>query len=148
MGKLDRGLEIFKRVLFRFDEVLHIIVAILLIVLVLCMVFYTVTHFKAYSPKMVLVVIDDIMLMLIILELLWPVLRFLRKEPFSLGPFIYVGIISGVRRILYIEAEASIEHAKDYYHLLEIGVSVGVVLLLAITLLLYRKSMKNLLPDD
>ncbi len=143
MDWMDRVLGAVKRVLFRFDEILHVIVALLLIALVLCMAFYTITHFKVYSPVMVLKVIDDIMLMLIILELLWPVLRFLRKEPFSLGPFIYVGIISGVRRILSIEAKASIEHMQGYYHLIEIGVSVGVVLILAITLLLYQKSRKD-----
>jgi uncharacterized membrane protein (DUF373 family) len=143
MDWLDRMLGGIKRVLFRFDEILHVIVALLLIALVLCMAFYTITHFNVYSPVMVLKVIDDIMLMLIILELLWPVLRFLRKEPFSLGPFIYVGIISGVRRILSIEAKASIEHIQDSYHLIEIGVSVGVVLVLAVTLLLYQKSRKD-----
>lgn len=88
MRKLDQTLEATKRLLFRLDEILHIVVAILLIALVFSMAFYTVTHFKVYSPKMVLKVIDDIMLMLIILELLWPVLRFLRRKAFSLSPFI------------------------------------------------------------
>ncbi len=149
MKRFEAWLKSFMKILFRFDIILHIIVAILLIALVLSMVFYTVTHFKVYSPKMVLEVINDVMLMLIILELLWPVLRFLRKEPFSLGPFIYVGIISGIRRILTIEAAESIEHSKDFFHLAEIGVSVGVVLVLAITLFLYEKSRKvNPLKDE
>lgn len=148
MNRFERWMQSFLRVLFRFDIILHILVAILLIALVLSMAFYTVTHFRVYSPKMVLSVIDDVMLMLIILELLWPVLRFLRKEPFSLSPFIYVGIISGVRRILSIEAAASIEHARDYYQLAEIGVSVGVVLILAITLVLYERSRKDSAFED
>lgn len=143
MDKIDRMLVTFKRLLFKLDEILHIIVAILLIALVFCIAFYTVTHFVVYSPKMVLKIVDDIMLMLIILELLWPVLRFLRKEKFSLSPFIYVGIISGVRRILTIEARASIEHLQSYYLLAEIGVSVGVVLILGVTLLLYKRAEKG-----
>jgi len=147
MDKIDQVLLKFKRLLFKLDEILHIIVAILLIALVFSIAFYTVTHFVVYSPKMVLKIVDDIMLMLIILELLWPVLRFLRKEKFSLSPFIYVGIISGVRRILTIEARASIEHLQSYYHLAEIGVSVGVVLILGVTLLLYRKGENSGTPD-
>lgn len=70
MSKLSHVLETVKHFLFRLDEVLHVVVAILLIALVFSMAFYTVTHFKVYSPEMVLKVIDDIILMLIILELL------------------------------------------------------------------------------
>jgi len=147
MDKIDQVLSKFKRLLFKLDEILHIIVAILLIALVFSIAFYTVTHFVVYSPKMVLKIVDDIMLMLIILELLWPVLRFLRKERFSLSPFIYVGIISGIRRILTIEARASVEHLQGYYDLAEIGVSVGVVLILGVTLLLYRKAENSGTPD-
>ncbi len=148
MSKLSHVLEAVKHLLFRLDEILHIVVAILLIALVFSMAFYTVTHFKVCSPETVLKVIDDIMLMLIILELLWPVLKFLRKENFSLSPFIYVGIISGVRRILTIEARASIEHLEGYYHFVEIGVSVGVILILGVTLLLYESTRRGKLDDE
>ncbi len=137
---MNRFIGVLKKVLHRLDEILHIVIAFLLVALVCCMAFYTVTHFKAFTPEAVLTIIDDIMLMLIILELLWPVLKFLRRERFSLSPFIYVGIISGVRRILTIEAKASISHHQGYYSLIEIGVSVGVVLVLGIVLLLYERA--------
>ena len=140
MHRFESFLELMKRILQHLDEILHIMIAFLLAALVFCMAFYTITHFKAFSPEAALPIIDDIMLMLIILELLWPVLRFLRKERFSLSPFIYVGIISGVRRILTIEAKASIGHHQSYYSLIEIGVSVGVVLVLGVVLLLYERA--------
>ncbi|RTZ93208.1 MAG: hypothetical protein DSY91_02485 [Deltaproteobacteria bacterium] len=148
MHKFDSFLDFMKKLLHHLDEILHILIAFLLVALVFCMAFYTITHFKAFSPEAALPIIDDIMLMLIILELLWPVLRFLRRERFSLSPFIYVGIISGVRRILAIEAKASISHQQSTYSLIEIGVSVGVVLVLGIVLLIYEKARQYQADED
>ncbi len=140
MNGFKTFLNFTRKVLHHLDEILHILIAFMLVGLVFCMAYYTITHFKAFTPEAALPIIDDIMLMLIILELLWPVLKFLRREKFSLSPFIYVGIISGVRRILTIEAKASIAHHESYYSLIEIGVSVGVVLVLGVVLLLYEKA--------
>ncbi len=148
MGKFASLQKFMKKILHQLDELLHILIAFLLVALVFCMAVYTVTHFRAFSPEAVLPIIDDIMLMLIILELLWPVLRFLRRERFSLSPFIYVGIISGVRRILAIEAKASISHHQSYYSLIEIGVSVGVVLVLGIVLWIYEKARQFQADED
>jgi uncharacterized membrane protein (DUF373 family) len=149
INRINRVLSGLKTVLHRLDEFLHIIIAFLLVAIAFSVAFYTISHFKVYSPAMALTIIDDIMLMLIILELLWPVLKFLRREKFSLSPFIYVGIMSGVRKILTLEAKSSIEHLHGYYYLIEIGVSAAVVLALGIVLLIYAKAKKSgMLEDD
>lgn len=44
---------------------------------------------------------------LIILELRWIVLMFLKKQKFILGPFLAISISAAVRRILLIEAQTS-----------------------------------------
>ena len=69
---------------------------------------------------------------LIILELLWTVVRFLKKKKFVLGPFFSIGIIAALRRILLIEAQTSAATHVEVEKLYEIGLSAGVVLVLII----------------
>jgi hypothetical protein len=88
-------------------------------------------------------VLNDVLLVLIIMELMWPIIRFLKREPFILNPFLYIGIISCVRRILLLEAEHSMVakaagHAPGWANLwpvlAELGANVVVILVLAISL--------------
>jgi hypothetical protein len=93
--------------------------------------------------KTLLHVLNDVLLVLIVTELMWPIIRFLKREPFTLNPFLYIGIISCIRRILLIEAEHSIvSQAADYKAelenlwpvLAEMGAYVFIILLLAVAL--------------
>ena len=76
------------------------------------------------------------------MELLWQVVRFLRREAFSLNPFLYIGMISSTRRILLIEAEHSLLSRMDgsvdwsglWPVLAELGTNVFIILILAIAL--------------
>ena len=90
-----------------------------------------------------LLVVNDVLLALIIMEMMWPIIRFLKRESFSINPFLYIGIISSIRRILLLEAEHSMfsrinEQAEPWSEqwpmLAELGVNVGIILLLAIAL--------------
>jgi hypothetical protein len=72
-----------------------------------------------------------------------PIVRFLKRKPFSLNPFLYIGIISSTRRILMIEAEHStmaalakegIQWQETWPVLAEIGTNVAIILALAIAL--------------
>ncbi|MFC1769445.1 phosphate-starvation-inducible PsiE family protein [Nitrospirota bacterium] len=80
------------------------------------------------------------LLILIILELLWTVIRFLKKKKFILGPFFSIGIIAALRRILLIEAQTSTSAHVDIAKLYEIGLSAGVVLVLMIAYWIESKS--------
>jgi uncharacterized membrane protein (DUF373 family) len=93
--------------------------------------------------KTLLHVLNDVLLVLIVMELMWPIIRFLKREPFTLNPFLYIGIISCIRRILLIEAEHSIvSQAADYKAeletlwpvLVEMGTNVFIILILAVAL--------------
>ena len=50
------------------------------------------------SRESIIHAINDMLLILIILELFWIVVRFLKKK-FVLGPFFSIGIIAALRRI-------------------------------------------------
>ena len=82
------------------------------------------------------------LLALIVLEILWTVNRFLKKKKFLLGPFLSIGVIAGVRRILLIEAQTSLVEHVEITKLYEIGVSAMVVLVMMIAYYISLKAQK------
>lgn len=128
------------RQLFNLDELVHILVALTLIFIALCMLGHTATYFTRLSDvHSLLKAVNMVLLVLIVMELLWPVLTFLKKEPFTLNPFIYVCIISSIRRILIVEAEMSIGSYDHKAYALEIGISVGTIFVMTIVHYIYNK---------
>ena len=88
--------------------------------------------------------INDLLLVVILLELFRTVLGFLQSDRIRLEPFLHVGIIASVRRILTAGAELS--HITDIseetfrHYLMDIGLHVVVVLVLIIAVYLIRKN--------
>ncbi|MBN2808973.1 MAG: hypothetical protein JXR80_05725 [Deltaproteobacteria bacterium] len=140
------------RQLFNLDEIVHILVALLLVFIALCMLGHTATYFARLDDvHSLLKAVNMVLLVLIVMELLWPVLSFLKKEPFTLNPFIYVCIISSIRRILIVEAEMSIGHYDHKAYAMEIGISVGTILIMTIVHYIYNKGHileKRCMLDD
>ena len=118
-------------------------VAVVLVICAVLVLVQTLPNLLQPSSKAILNVLNDVLLSLIIMELMWPIVRFLKRKPFSLNPFIYIGIISSIRRILLIEAEHSmvsrlsnktVEWQYLWPVLAEIGANVVIILVLAIAL--------------
>ena len=86
--------------------------------------------------------VNDVLLSLIILELLWTVIRFLKKQKFILAPFLAIGIIAAVRRILLIEAQTSAMAHTPVEKLYEIGLSAVVIIILMAAYYLSVKASK------
>lgn len=90
--------------------------------------------------------ISDLLLVVIIMELLWTVVHYLKSHVTSLRPFLFIGIISATRGILLIGAKLTVgsdinkspNFSSDMIYL---GVSAGVILTLGITLKLLGKSV-------
>jgi uncharacterized membrane protein (DUF373 family) len=83
--------------------------------------------------------VSGLLLVLIIMEMLGTVIHYLREHTTSLGPFLFIGIISATRSILSIGARLSIEgfslSAIDFTHaMIELGVSAAVIVALGVTL--------------
>jgi len=131
------------------DGIIHFAVASVLIACAAIILIRTLPNFIHAEPAGLLHVLNDVLLTLIIMELLWPIVRFLKRKPFNLSPFLYIGIISSTRRILMLEAEHSIlaqmdEAASNWSHLwptlAELGVNVAIILALALALRLVHKA--------
>jgi uncharacterized membrane protein (DUF373 family) len=132
----------FRVALLKIDIIFHVIAALLLLVACGFILFYAFLHILEPSRSSVIALVNDVLLALIILELLWTVIRFLKKQKFSLGPFLAIGIIAAVRRILLIEAQTSIMEHTPVDKLYEIGLSALVIIVLMIAYYLSEKAQR------
>ncbi len=92
-------------------------------------------------PVAVLTFMNDLLLVVILLELFRTVISFLKTRAIWLEPFLHVGIIAAIRRILTVGAQmafAGLAEETARLLLLDIGVNLGVVLVLFFGLFLYR----------
>ncbi len=87
-------------------------------------------------------ILDRLLLVLIVLEILWTTINYLESHKVPLEPFLYVGIITSIRKLLIIGAEAEIADLHDTlkYIAMDMGINVTVIIVLVIGLYLIRKS--------
>ena len=134
--------ETFRKLLLYVDIIFHILAALLLLVACGFILFYAFLNVLEPSRSSIIAMVNDVLLALIILELLWTVIRFLKKQKFSLGPFLAIGIITAVRRILLIEAQTSLMKHIPVEKLYEIGLSAVVIIILMVAYYLSVKAQK------
>lgn len=142
-ARKDDLTEKFRKVLVKLDMMFHVVAAMLLLVacgFILCYAFLSIL---SPSRDSIIRIVNDVLLALIILELLWTVIRFIKRQKFVLGPFLAIGVIAAVRRILLVEAQTSLLEHAPMDKLYELGVSAGVVLVLMISYVLSTKAEKE-----
>lgn len=125
------------------DDFIHIAVAVFLLVSALIILGRTVLYFQEISTHSILSVINDVLFVLIIMEILWTVIRFLGRKSFSLGSFLIIGIIASIRRMLIVEAHMSmggeVTTEKFYHYMMEMGLSTVTVFILILAYYLVSK---------
>jgi len=134
--------ELIRKLLVKADIIFHILAAILLLGACGFIFYYAVLNLATPTRDSIIHLVNDVLLALIILELLWTVIRFLKKQKFILAPFLAIGIIAAVRRILLIEAQTSFMEHVPTEKLYEIGLSAFVVITLMIAYYLSVKANK------
>ena len=134
--------ETFRKFLLTMDIIFHILAALLLLVACGFMLYYASLNILEPSRSSIIALVNDVLLALIILELLWTVIRFLKKQKFTLGPFLAIGIIAARRRNLLIEAQTSIMEHTPVEKLYEIGLSAAVIIVLMAAYYLSVKAQK------
>ena len=137
------NVKFLRQLLIGVDDLIHFAVAMVLAICGGLILIRTIPNLLHPDIKTLLHVLNDVLLVLIVMELMWPIIRFLKREPFTLNPFLYIGIISCIRRILLIEAEHSIVSQAANYKaelenlwpvLTEMGAYVFIILILAVAL--------------
>lgn len=128
-----------RRALIFADDIVHVLVAVALLGSAVFMLVLTASNFSAVDISSILLVINDVLFVLIIMELLWTVIRYLKRQEFSLQPFLAIGIISSLRRILMLEAQMSMKEQSEFYPLWELGMSTVIVFVLVFAYYLVNK---------
>lgn len=134
--------ELSRRFLVKVDIAYHVIAALLLLIACSFMLYFALLNILEPSRDSVIHLINDVLLALIILELLWTVNRFLKKQKFTLGPFLGIGIIAAIRRILLVEAQSSFMKEVPMEKLYEIGLSAIVIIVLMVAYYISVKAQK------
>lgn len=142
-GQKDDIAEKFRKILVKLDIILNIAAAALLLVACSFMLWYAFVNIFSPSRDSIIRLVNDVLLSLIILELLWTVIRFLKRQKFVLAPFLAIGIIAAVRRILLVEAQTSVMEHAPTDKLYEMGLSACMVLVLMIAYFLSVKAEKE-----
>lgn len=87
--------------------------------------------------------LSDVLFVVIILEVLRTILNYLQSRTISLEPFLIIGIISGIRKILLVSATTSLVsniQVNEFNHsVVEESISVVSIVLLAISMVLLRR---------
>jgi len=137
------NVRLLRTLLIAADDIMHFTVASVLILCAAIILVRTLPNLLHADTTGILHVLNDVLLTLIVMELVWPIVRFLKRKPFSLNPFLYIGIISSTRRILMLEAEHSMlaklnEAAGSWQNLwpmlAELGANVAIILILAVAI--------------
>jgi uncharacterized membrane protein (DUF373 family) len=95
--------------------------------------------------------VNGVLFVVIVLEIFRTVIAHLEGGGFQLRPFLIIGIISAVRRVLLVGAQTISNQNTRFNHAqIELGVNAGVALILVIALVLLHNSgaTSDLAPDD
>ncbi len=127
------------------DDVVQILLAVLLLVAAVTILGIAAFQFAqdvgANHFQAVIELIHELLLVMILLELMSTVITYLKEHIIPLSPFIIIGIISSLRKLLTIGAEMTIsDFGKDIsekafnHYLTELALHTGIVFLLVISL--------------
>lgn len=126
------------------NSILVIIVLFLIISSVLLIIdeIQSIIYFTTNQPsvKIIIEIISKTLLLLMIIEILITVRISISEHILSCQPFIIIGLIAAVRRILIISVEIAYLHDMFYYYIIEMGVLIALVLVFVISLAILRKN--------
>jgi len=136
------AIETFRKILIKIDMFFHVVAAFLLLFSCTVVLYYALLNILHPSRDSMIHLVNDVLLALIILELLWTVIRFLKKQKFLLGPFLAIGIIVAVRKILIIEAQTFHMEHMPVERLYELGLMGVLIIILMVSYYLSVKAQK------
>ena len=135
----------------RLEKYGYISVGISFLILGMAVFLYGWVHFAQgvadNLPRAVLVLLNDLLLVVILLELFRTIVNFLKTHTITLEPFLQVGIIAALRKVLTLSAEmvmaGETNSTRFNQYLLDVGVHGAVVVALVLALYLYRTSQPD-----
>ncbi len=141
----ERFKRVFTGILDVFERIAYLAIALALSVPIVMLVFSAAIHMlevlEAGVLETALAVLDRVLLAFIFVELIDTVRVTVRERGiFIAEPFLLVGLIAVVRRILLLTAELERASAEELQNMLiELGVMTGLVIVLTVALYLTRR---------
>jgi len=119
--------------------ILHLIVFVMLVAAAVLIIVDSIKNWENVNFTL-LTLLSNALLLLIIKEIIWTVLRFIRQEKFSLSPFLYIGVISSIREIMFLSIQKTIEKTEGLTITFEILINAFVVFLLVLAYYFFKKA--------
>ena len=141
----DRYKRVFTSILDAFERIAYVAIALALSVPIVMLVVSAVISMLEVSEVGVLetslTVLDRVLLAFIFVELIDTVRVTVRERGILIAePFLLVGLIAVVRRILLLAAEIEQASAEEFQNMLiELGVMTGLVIVLTVALYFTRR---------
>jgi uncharacterized membrane protein (DUF373 family) len=149
--KDDRGLRDKTEQMFgRVEDVFYVAVATALSLAGVLLFGYAVYHFATHATegdltKQILTLLDNLLMVFIVTELIHTVRAVIDERVLVAEPFLLVGIVAAIRRLVVVSAEAKDLLGKPEFPdaMLEIGVLTGSVVVLAAAIFLLRNTTRS-----
>lgn len=132
------------RIMYGAEDLTYFLIALVLFVSAFILIGVTLTHFQnGLTTLNILNCVNDMLLVVIILELVSTVLIYLTERRISIKPFLLIGVISSVRRILIVGAQMSIhvDTTPELFRMaiIELVVNAGIIIILVGAFVLLSK---------
>lgn len=139
---MSKPVNFIVRILLYAEYVIHVMVAIMLLMATAMIFVEAFWSISGFGTAQALNLISSALLMLIVKEVLWTVIKFFKKQSFGIGSFLFIGIISGIREMLFIEVQKSVEKNHSFYLTLELGINALVIFILVAAYYILNKANK------
>ena len=126
------------------EDFIYVIVALLLTASAVLLIYNEFISFPEFfkaenQVQTIIEIISKTLLLVMVLEILYTVRITIKEHVLCSEPFLIVGLIAAIRRILIISVETAYFQEKIDMYMLEIGVLSGMILVFVVSIVLLKK---------
>lgn len=126
------------------EDVIYVIVALLLTASAILLIYNEFISFPEFfkaenQVQTIIEIISKTLLLVMVLEILYTVRITIKEHVLCSEPFLIVGLIAAIRRILIISVETAYFQEKINMYMLEIGVLSGMILVFVVSIVLLKR---------
>ncbi len=137
----NKTLNFFMRFLINAEYLIHVLVTLLLLAATFGIFLNVFRDIRSLDEAAILKLINYALLMLIVKEVLWTVVKFVKKQTFGVSSFLFIGVISGIRQMLFLEVQKSVgKGGHEWVFTVELGVNALVIFILIAAYYLLKKA--------
>ena len=148
-----RGASILKKT----ESIVLFLIAVVLSILAILLLFSSVTAlYQAIITGQIrdqaITILDSILLVMMTMEIVYTVTISIESHKLTAEPFLVVGAIAAIRRMLAITAESTRLETSDINAfrntLIELGLLAVTIILISASIMILRRSRKDLPPGE